>query len=101
KVVILIFGLLLLMMLLFTIYNQTTVKVIKSEIEAANLNKLLFLKSQLEEKLSQISINSITLANDPAIRELEYQQQSGDPYDRQKLTNMILDHISLQSGITG
>ncbi|TLS54028.1 sensor histidine kinase [Paenibacillus antri] len=101
KVAILIFGLLFLMMSFFTIYNRVTVQVMKTEIETANLNKLVFLKDQLEEKINQISINAITLASDPAIRELEFLQQSGDPYDKQKLTRMILDHISLQSGITG
>ena len=101
KVVILIIGLLLLVMVLFAIYNQTTVKVMKTEIEAANSNKLLFLRDQLEEKINQISIIAITLANDPAIKELEYRQQSGDPFERHKLTSMILDHISLQSSITG
>ncbi|MFD0959704.1 sensor histidine kinase [Paenibacillus chungangensis] len=101
KVLILVIGLLVLMMLFFSIYNRITVDVIKREIEAANLNKLMFLKNQLEEKFNGISINSIMLANDPEIRELEYKQLSGDPYDRQKLKRSILEQISLQSGITG
>lgn len=101
KIVILILGLLILMMVLFAVYNQTSVQVINSEIKTINLNKLMFLKSQLEEKFNQISINAITLSNDAAIKQLEYEQMSGNPYDRQKLLNMIADNISLQSGITG
>jgi len=101
KVVILIFALLLLMMIFFSIYNRNTVQVIKSEIETANVNNLLFLKNQIEEKINQISISAITMANDPSIQELQYAKQSGNQYDFLKQRRLILEHISLQSGITG
>lgn len=101
KVVALVFGLLLIMMILFTIYNRTTVGVLEEEIERANQDKLTFLKKELEDKVNQIAINTILLNNDPAIEELEFLYQSGDAFNWSKWMNMILDHISLQSGANG
>ncbi|WP_276353746.1 sensor histidine kinase [Cohnella caldifontis] len=101
KVVILIFGLLAIMILLFTVYTRTTVNVLEKEIESNNLNKLQFLKKELEDKVNQLSINAILLNNDPAIKELEFLTQSGDTFNRNKWNNMILDHLSLQSGASG
>jgi|HigsolmetaAR203D_1030402.scaffolds.fasta_scaffold02596_5 Predicted signal transduction protein with a C-terminal ATPase domain len=101
KIVVLIIGMLILLMALFAYYNHSTVRVIHREIESANLNKLMFLKSQLEEKFNRISTNAIMLSNDPVIRELEYADYTGNWYERQKLLKMILGHISLQADVTG
>lgn len=101
KIVLLIIGMLILLMAMFAFYNQSTVRVLHGEIESANLNKLMFLKSQMEERFNRISTNAIMLSNDPVIRELEYADYTGDWYNRQKLLKLILDHISLQAGVTG
>ena len=101
KIVVLIIGMLILLMAMFAFYNQSTVRVLYGEIESANLNKLMFLKSQLEERFSSISTNAIVLSNDPVIRELEYADYTGNWNDRQKLLRLILDHIAVQAGVTG
>lgn len=66
-----------------------------------NLNKLRFLYQQMAAKIDQISMNSIAMSNDAAIRELEYRHQSGSYYERERLLQMLLDNITLQSGISG
>ncbi|MDF2668100.1 MAG: putative sensor with domain [Paenibacillus sp.] len=101
KIVIMIMGVLVPVVLLFAISNQTAVVVIEEEMKKNNLNQLRFLHQQMEEKIEQISINSIAMSNDAAVRELEFQYQSGSSFDRQRLLRMILDNITLQSGISG
>ncbi len=101
KIVIMIMGVLVPVVLIFAISNQTAVVVIEEEMKKNNVNQLRFLHQQMEEKIEQISINSIAMSNDAAVRELEFQYQSGLNFDRQRLMRMILDNITLQSGING
>ncbi|WP_036746212.1 sensor histidine kinase [Paenibacillus sp. UNC451MF] len=101
KIVVMIIGLLVPVMLLFALSNQTAVRVLEDEMKTNNLNKLRFLYQQMEAKIDQISMNSIAMSNDAAIRELEYQHRSGSYYERERLLQMILDNITLQSGISG
>lgn len=101
KIVVLMLALLIPVIILFTISNIVSVKVIQNELKTINLNKLRFLHQQIKDKIDQISINAITLANDPAIKELDFEQRSGKFENRYELKRMILEHITLQSGITG
>lgn len=101
KIVSMIIGILLPVVLLFALSNHTAVQVIEDEMKTNNLSQLKFLHQQMEEKVNQISINAITISNDAAIRELEFQHQSGSTFDRQKLLRMILDNITLHAGISG
>ncbi|WP_409342360.1 sensor histidine kinase [Paenibacillus sp. MBLB4367] len=101
KIVSMIIGILLPVVLLFALSNHTAVHVIEGEMKRNNLSQLQFLHQQMEEKVNQISINAITISNDAAIRELEFQHQDGSSFDRQKLLRMILDNITLHAGISG
>ncbi|MDQ1909009.1 histidine kinase [Paenibacillus sp. GD4] len=101
KAVVMILSILIPVVLLFAISNQTAVHVVEDEMKKNNLNKLRFLHQQMEQKIDQLSMNSIAMSNDAAIRELEYRHQSESYYDRERLLRMILDNITLQSGISG
>ncbi len=97
KVVIMILLLLIPIVILFTVSNQTAVRVIQNEVKASYFTKLSFLLNQVDSYAEQLSTNSILLVNDPSIRELQANDFFGEIYDRHKLIRMIQGHIKLQS----
>lgn len=101
KIVVLLLALIVPVVIMFSFNNFTSVKVIRGEIEQLKENQFLSLFRQLNERIKQISMNSITLTNSTSVEELEFQQFKGSVSERQRLLKMISDDISLQSGITG
>ncbi|MFD0714170.1 sensor histidine kinase [Paenibacillus sp. GCM10027626] len=101
KIVVIILGLLIPVMILFYFYNENSVQVIKQEVTTLNENKLTFFYKQLNEKVNQIALNSITLSNSPVIEELEYQQISGKLREKQEWEKLVLDDMNQRSGVTG
>ncbi|RAV14182.1 sensor histidine kinase [Paenibacillus contaminans] len=101
KVVVLVLGLLIPVIGLYAYSNQQSVNVIKDEIKQMNFNKLVFLLHQMDAQIQQLSTNSLTMVNDPAVRELNFTEESGDFYERKKLLAMVQDHINLQATMSG
>ena len=101
KIVVLLLAVVIPVMIMITINNFTSVQVIREEIEKLKESQFQSLFRQLDDKISQISLNSITLTNSTTVEELEFQQFSGSVSERQRLLNMISDDIGLQSRITG
>ncbi len=101
KVVVLVLGLLIPVIALYAYSNQQSVSVIKDEIREMNFSKLVFLLHQMDAQIQQLSTNSLTMINDPAVRELNYMEESEEFSEWKKLMGMVQDHINLQASMSG
>lgn len=66
-----------------------------------NFSKLVFLLHQMDAQIQQLSTNSLTMVNDPAVRELNYMEESAEFSEWKKLLGMVQDHINLQASMSG
>ncbi|TBL76533.1 sensor histidine kinase [Paenibacillus thalictri] len=97
KIAVLIVLLLVPILLLYSYSYRTSLRVIEHEIEDSNLNKLAFLTSQVELTLDQLSMLSVIISRDPALKDYLDKKAASNSFDQLRLDMSIVDKLTLQS----
>jgi two-component system sensor histidine kinase YesM len=99
KIVLLLLVLLIPIVMLFQYSNQVSINVIQQEIQSSNINRLSFFVSQLNNRVSQLSLLSVMTGHDATIRQYQenYLQSSILNLDKQKSKEVAEDMLKLQS----
>ncbi|WP_052487108.1 sensor histidine kinase [Gordoniibacillus kamchatkensis] len=97
KIVLLILFLLLPLVVIYSYTNQVSVNVVEQELQEKNLKRLLFLTSQIDNIVDQLSTMSIIVSKDPSINELGDPHSAADPFNQLKVQEAVVQKLVLLS----
>jgi two-component system sensor histidine kinase YesM len=85
--------------ILFAYSNGVTNNVISKELKESNMTQLVFLSSQLENRISQTVNFVISFSRDPNVEKFNGLNIWDDRYDRMQTRYVVQEKMSLQSGL--
>ncbi|WP_248929354.1 sensor histidine kinase [Paenibacillus hamazuiensis] len=98
KIILLVLLLLVPTVILYSYSHVTSVNVIENEIQEASLNRIFTLSSQMDNIVEQLSILSIVVSKDPAIKQLNKSgREKTDPLKQLELQESLVRSLDLLS----
>ncbi|TDF93280.1 sensor histidine kinase [Paenibacillus piri] len=92
-----IFIFLLLILLLYGLSNQVSIRVVESLLQKENSNQLEFLRKQMDAMAYSMALNTVTLSRDPTVLELEKVLFEGDEQRIPQVESTAQEKLNLQS----